>query len=298
MMSGWFSLSTEVILFSLFILGVVGYILYSGLFTKVTVRTGCPPIKRITFAYKFKVGAYKNCGSLFREAHSIGPKLLLIGVFYTDPQKVLGKHCCYAVGSILSEEGSQIDTELLRKYEAAGFNIFSFPEAMHVVSTSFPYRTYLSVLFRLKVYPKLEKYIKERNLWAHPFLEIYKNGQIHFMVPLDRQGDFYVPEFRPPDRRKSEQEDSYSSTDVSGAESNSDDSSESGVLLPDSREASLTASSVLPRSDSRGRESSFKEPERTEGQEEEKNEQHHEDSKYRSLEGPMQQWTGVVGGEE
>uniref|UniRef100_A0A3P9JM06 Testis expressed 264, ER-phagy receptor n=1 Tax=Oryzias latipes TaxID=8090 RepID=A0A3P9JM06_ORYLA len=225
MMSGWFSLSTEVILFSLFILGVVGYILYSGLFTKVTVRTGCPPIKRITFAYKFKVGAYKNCGSLFREAHSIGPKLLLIGVFYTDPQK-------------------------------------------------------------------------ERNLWAHPFLEIYKNGQIHFMVPLDRQGDFYVPEFRPPDRRKSEQEDSYSSTDVSGAESNSDDSSESGVLLPDSREASLTASSVLPRSDSRGRESSFKEPERTEGQEEEKNEQHHEDSKYRSLEGPMQQWTGVVGGEE
>lgn len=101
MMSGWFSLSTEVILFSLFILGVVGYILYSGLFTKVTVRTGCPPIKRITFAYKFKVGAYKNCGSLFREAHSIGPKLLLIGVFYTDPQKVNIQDSLYDQGAFI-----------------------------------------------------------------------------------------------------------------------------------------------------------------------------------------------------
>ncbi|RVE73120.1 hypothetical protein OJAV_G00047220 [Oryzias javanicus] len=296
MMSDWFSLITAGFLSSLFIFG--SYVVYSGLFTKVTVRTGCPPIKRITFAYKFTVGAYRNCGPLYWEASKLGPKLPLIGVFYSDPNKVPGKLCCYAVGCILSEAESQIDMELLRKFEAAGFSIFSFPEAVHVVTTSFPYRTYLSILLRVKkVYPLLAEYIKERKLWAHPFLEIYRDGQIQVMAPLDRQGDFYVPEFRPAERRLSEQEESYSSSDVSGAESNSEDSSESGVLLSDSRETSLAASSVRvqARGDSRGRsdrESSVAEPDR----EEEENEQQHGDSKR--LEVPMQQWTGAGGGEE
>jgi len=57
---------------------------------------------------------------------------------------------------------------------------------------------------------------QERRLCAHPFLEIYREGQIQFMVPLSRQGDFYVPEVRQVERRLSEQEESHSDTDVSG----------------------------------------------------------------------------------
>lgn len=52
---------------------------------------------------------------------------------------------------------------------------------------------------------------------AHPFLEIYKAGVIHYMSPLARQGDFYVPEVREPQRwllGKESEEDAR--TDITG----------------------------------------------------------------------------------
>lgn len=57
---------------------------------------------------------------------------------------------------------------------------------------------------------------QDRRLCAHPFLEIYREGQIHFMAPLARQGDFYVPEVRRVERRLLDQEESHSDSDVSG----------------------------------------------------------------------------------
>ncbi|XP_034541166.1 testis-expressed protein 264 [Notolabrus celidotus] len=287
------------------------YILYSGLLSEIIVLTGSPPIKRITFAYKFKQGLYKNCGQLFKESHSIGPKLPCIGVFYDDPKKVPGPQCRYAVGSILTEGENKADEELLESYETSGFKVFSFPEVTHVVTTSFPHKTFLSVLLGIRrVYPKLEHYIKKRRLCAHPFLEIYREGLIHFMVPLARQGDFYVPEVCRVERRPSEQEELNSDSDVSGADSNSEYSSGSGVLLSDSRETSLAGSSVrsVPLQDQEERHCrerssggiSLKELdwEQTGGRRAEREEQAHGESDQKSLEAPTQQWWGVVEEEE
>ncbi|XP_059185332.1 testis-expressed protein 264 homolog [Centropristis striata] len=299
-MPDWVSLC---VLISLFIslLTVAGYILYSGLLSDITVLTGSPPVKKITFAYKFKQGPYKNCGELFKESHSIGPKLSCLGVYYDDPRKVPGPQCRYAVGSILSEGENEVDEELVKSFETSGFNVYSFPEVTHVVTTSFPRRTHLSVLLGItRVYPRLGVYIKERRLCAHPFLEIYREGQIEFMAPLARQGDFYVPEVRQAEKSLSELEETHSDSEVSGAESNSEYSSGSGVLLSDSRETSLAASSVCsaPVQDQgdgnyRGRssrETSFKELdwEPTGGQL----------ADQKSLEAPTQEWWGAVGGEE
>lgn len=293
------------------LLTVAAYMLNSGLLSHISVLTGSPPIKKITFAYKFKQGPYKNCGPFFKESHLIGPKLSCIGVFYDDPKKVPGPQCRYAVGSILSEGENEADEELLKRYEALGFNVFSFPEVTHAVTTSFPNRTLFSILLAVRrVYPQLGNYIKERKLCAHPFLEIYREGQIQFMAPLARQGDFYVPEVRQVERRLSGEEELHSDTDVSGADSNSEYSSGSGVLLSDSRETSLAASSVrsVPIQDQgdrdyRGRSSegtSFKELdwEQPGGLQPEREEWLHGDSNQKSLETPTQEWWGVVGGEE
>ncbi|XP_028262476.1 testis-expressed protein 264 [Parambassis ranga] len=309
-MPDWVSLCVVIIsLLSLLI--AAGYILYSGFLADITVLTGCPPIKKIIFAYKFKQGPYKNCGQLFKESNYIGPGLPCVGVFYDDPKKVPGPLCRYAVGSILSEGENKVDEELLKRYETSGFNVFSFPEVTHVVTTSFPHRTFLSILLSVrKVYPRLEHYIKEKRLCAHPFLEIYSEGQIQFMVPLARQGDFYVPEVRLVERRLSEQEDSHSDTDISGAESNSEYSSESGVLLSDSRETSLAASSIhsVPIQDrgnrcsrrrtSRGNSCKEMDWEQAGGQQGVRHEQLQGDSDQKSPEVPTQRWQGVVGGEE
>ncbi|XP_034725916.1 testis-expressed protein 264 [Etheostoma cragini] len=307
-MPDWASLCAVISLL-ISLVTVAGYIMYSGLLTDIIVLTGSPPVKKITFAYKFKEGPYKNCGQLFKESHSIGPKLSCIGVFYDDPNKVPGPQCRYAVGSILSEGKKQADEELLKSFETSGFSVFSFPEVTHAVATSFPHRTHLSVLLGVRrVYPRLEHYIKERRLCAHPFLQIYREGQIQFMAPLARQGDFYVPEVRQVERRLSEQEELHSDSEVS--DSNSEYSSGSGVLLSDSRGTSLAASSVhsVPIQDqgdrnNRGRSSRgtlFKDLdwEQSCGQQAEGEKPLHGDSNQKNLEDPTQEWWGAVGGEE
>ncbi|KAK2862017.1 hypothetical protein Q5P01_001550 [Channa striata] len=256
------------------LLSVVSVVVYSGLLADVTVLTGSPPIKKITFAYKFKQGPYRTCGQLFREALCIGPKLSCIGVFYDNPKKVPGPQCRFAVGSILSEGENKPDVELLKRYETSGFNVFSFPEITHVVTTSFPHKTFFSILLKLiKVYPQLQHYIKERRLCAHPFLEIYKE----------------------------EKEESHSDTEVSGADSNSEYSSGSGVLLTDSRESSPGSSSVHSVSvRDQGDSESFKELdwEHPNGQQEDHEEQLNGDSNRKNLDVPAVEWWGVVGGEE
>lgn len=299
-MSDWVSMWL-IFMGLLSLLTAAAYILYSGIISDISVLTGSPPIKKITIAYKFKQGPYKNCGQLFKESHCIGPRFSCIGIFYDDPKKVPGPLCRYAVGSILSEGETKADQELLERYKTSGFNLFTFPQVTHVVTTSFPLRTSLSIFLGVRrVYPRLQAYIKERRLCAHPFLEIYTKDKIHFMAPLARQADFYVPEIRQLERRLPE--DSHSDTDGSGADSNSECSSGSGVLLSSSRETSLAASSahatpvrVQEDGDYAGR-SSCKEPrwDLGEGDEPLEGDSH----ERKDGEDPTQEWWGVVGGEE
>lgn len=86
-MSEWLSVCVAIsLLFSAVI--AAAYLVYSGLVSEITVLTGSPPVKKITFAYKFRQGPYRKSWQLFKESHSIGPKLPCIGVFYDDPKKV------------------------------------------------------------------------------------------------------------------------------------------------------------------------------------------------------------------
>ncbi|XP_030633062.1 testis-expressed protein 264 [Chanos chanos] len=243
----WILSLIGIFIISLF-LTVLGYVLYSGLLSEVTIGTGSPPIKNITIAYKFTEGPYKDCGALFTESCSIGPKLPSIGIFYDDPKKVPAQKCRYAVGSILSEGPEKPCEEQQRLFEKFGFRIFSFPEVTHVVATAFPHRTPLSIFLGVqRVYPQLSCYIKERKLCAHPFLEIYKGDLIHYMSPLARQGDFYVPEVRQAESRLTGEEESEEDgrTDITGADSNSECSSMSRLASSDSRDSS-PAVSIAP----------------------------------------------------
>lgn len=77
-----------VVLLVCLVVTIGGFLLYSGLLTDVTIKTGPPPIRNVTIAYKFREGAYKDCGAAFTESCSIGPKLETIAVFYDDPKQV------------------------------------------------------------------------------------------------------------------------------------------------------------------------------------------------------------------
>ena len=69
------------------ILGVLSYV--TGIFYGVEVKTGKPPVGRMTIAYKFARGSYKECGSLFDEVVSILPSSQrTLGIYYDDPKEV------------------------------------------------------------------------------------------------------------------------------------------------------------------------------------------------------------------
>ncbi|XP_026853434.2 testis-expressed protein 264 [Electrophorus electricus] len=177
------------------ILTVAGFLFYSGLLSEIVIRTGSPPVKKLTIAYKFKKGSYKDSGTVFTESCSICPKLCSVGVYYDDPNQTQADCCRYAVGSILSECEEKPDEELQRLYEKFGFRVISFPEVSCAVSTSFPNRCPLSpICGAYRVYPELSAYITERRLSAYPFLEICKGDVIHYMCPVEDQKSFFVPE--------------------------------------------------------------------------------------------------------
>ncbi|XP_029005568.1 testis-expressed protein 264 isoform X2 [Betta splendens] len=226
---------------------VGGFLMYSGLLSDVVIKTGPPPIRNVTIAYKFKEGVYKECGAAYTESCSIGPQLSAIGVFYDDPKQRPPEKCRYAVGSVLSEGDDKPDEELQRLYEKFGFKVFALPQVSHAVTTSFPCNTTLSyVLGPYRVYPRLASYIEERKLYAFPSVEIYRSDSIHYMVPLSHQMDFFVPEMKEEVKTdvKEEESDEDRGTDITGADSHSDVSSVSGGVPWDSRETSLAASTA------------------------------------------------------
>lgn len=236
-----------IVLLVCLIVTIAAFFLYSGLLSDVDVKTGPPPIKNVTIAYKFKEGSYKDCGAAYTETCSIGPKLSSIGIFYDDPNQRPSDKCRYIVGSVLSEGEEKPDEEIQKLYEKFGFKVFSLPEVSHAVTSSFPSTTPLShVLGPYRVYPRLSSYIQERKLSAFPYIEICSSDTTEYMVPLSRQTDFFVPEMKEEVKAEVKDDDSDEDrgTDITGADSHSDVSSVSGGAPWDSRETSLAASTA------------------------------------------------------
>ncbi|XP_034441998.1 testis-expressed protein 264 [Hippoglossus hippoglossus] len=226
---------------------VGGILVYSGLLSDVLIKTGPPPIRNVTIAYKFKEGSYKDCGAAYTESCSIGPRLTSIGVFYDDPKQRPSEKCRYVVGSVLCEGEEKPDEELQKLYETFGFKVFSLPEVSHAVTTTFPCTTPLShLLAPYRVYPRVAAYIEDRKLCAFPVIEICGSDVLNYMVPLSRQTDFFVPEMKEEVKTDVKEEDSDEDrgTDITGADSHSDVSSVSGGVPWDSRETSLAASTA------------------------------------------------------
>ena len=67
---------------------LLGVIFYSGLLATIQVSAGKPQIKRVTIAYKFGTGSYKNTGAIFTEITSIAPTNKSVGIYYDDPDSV------------------------------------------------------------------------------------------------------------------------------------------------------------------------------------------------------------------
>ena len=70
------------------LLAILGLFCYSGLFQRVEVSTGPPPIPGATVAYKYAVGPYRNAGRIFGEVSRLVPNLKPVGINYDNPNIV------------------------------------------------------------------------------------------------------------------------------------------------------------------------------------------------------------------
>ena len=68
---------------------VMGYAIYSGLFSRIEISARAPPVKKLEILYKFSKGAYSNAGKAFQEVMKLTPEERHIGIYYDDP-----KHVC------------------------------------------------------------------------------------------------------------------------------------------------------------------------------------------------------------
>lgn len=194
-------METFAILIAIFILiciligTILLFVSFCGWFEEVDVGAGKPPIGAVVIAYKFAKGPYKNSGPLFFEAAKLAPDNKAIGIYYDDPNNVNVNESRYVVASVLAEDDTEPDKEMVKRFEEYGFVIFKLPKVDNAVRATFPYKSFVSIFIAVqKVYPHLCSFIEEKKLCAHPFLEIYDGQNIQFMVPLSKQQDFYVPE--------------------------------------------------------------------------------------------------------
>lgn len=87
---------------------------------------------------------------------------------------------------------------LLRDLEKRDYHSFILPPITTCLYSWFPFTTTFSVILAVnRVYPALSSELQEKRLEGGPAIEIYTSDRIYFLIPLENQTAFFVPECGP-----------------------------------------------------------------------------------------------------
>ncbi|XP_009858833.2 testis-expressed protein 264 homolog [Ciona intestinalis] len=176
---------------------VLYLLVHVGIFGNITVSVGKPVIQNVCIGYKTYNGSYKNCGANFSAAFTLFPQLQSIGIYYENPYNCTKDptyELDYAVGLILAEGDQKPDPKVVKTLEKEGYKMTELPAIEYAVQAKFPLVfDVCSVIGSWRVYPILTNFINKKRLSAHPYIEIYTPGTIHYLAPLSKQSDFFVP---------------------------------------------------------------------------------------------------------
>ena len=100
-------------------------------------------------------------------------------IYYDDEKSSAKENLRSEVGCILKQEDYE-------KIDTIKFKVKEFP-IQHCVVANFSYRIGLSVLFgKMKVYPALEIYLRNRHYKNIPLMELYGPKSITYIVPISQ----------------------------------------------------------------------------------------------------------------
>ncbi len=121
-----------------FLLTILAYLAYSGLFSAVAVSAKEPPIGDLVVAYRTARGPYSGAGALFTQACSLLPGRRALGVYYDDPEgQAPEEGLRYAVGCVLCDgEDDALDHTEMELMLENGFRIAHLPRPNYAVLVS------------------------------------------------------------------------------------------------------------------------------------------------------------------
>ena len=66
------------------------FLIYSGVFTRIQIKVGKPPLPAGTFLYKFKQDDYREASNVFRELRKVPLSVnqTCMGIYYDNPDEV------------------------------------------------------------------------------------------------------------------------------------------------------------------------------------------------------------------
>ncbi|MFC1567125.1 hypothetical protein ACFL4A_04740, partial [bacterium] len=146
------------------------------------------------FVYEKNIGDYKNTAliqqKLFNDLISDNIACTRgFGIYYDNPANVETENLRSISGCII-EYKDRSKLERIR----AHYNILEVPLSKGIVS-EFPMKNPISfIIGMMKVYPKMSKYIMNRQIQTGPAIEIYDmlNRRIEYFFPTENLESFFV----------------------------------------------------------------------------------------------------------
>jgi hypothetical protein len=176
------------IIWGIIVFGIIigaGLMLYMGVFTRVTKHILEKDMGPYKLVYVEQKGSYEQTQNTIQkltdslEAQGISA-YKGFSIYYDDEKKTPKENLHSDVGCLLKKEDcDKIDT---MKFKVKEFQM------QHCVVANFSYRIGLSVLLgKMKVYPALEIYLKNRHYNKIPLMELYGPKSITYIVPISYQ---------------------------------------------------------------------------------------------------------------
>jgi hypothetical protein len=162
-----------IIVVVLIIAGITAFLSYIGLFGKVTIEE--KEMGPFVLVYEEHKGDYRGTAKIQDDIYNSLLKDYEIetfkgfGIYYDKPGEVPTDELRSIAGCILEES----DYDKIDFLEEKEFNIREIPGQDSIVA-EFPFKNKFSIFVGImKVYPKIEDYIKEHNLANNEMMEIY-----------------------------------------------------------------------------------------------------------------------------
>lgn len=158
------------------------FLAYSGIFTDVEVKRG--EKGPYYLVYKPFVGSYEKIAPTMESLHTDLKEQFNyegnsgFGIYFDKPGSRPNDELRSIVGAVVTKE----------QFETIGDKLKSFKlEKGDAVYATFPFKNQISIIIGIfKVYPELDKYIKDNGLEGAPIMEMYdmENKVIEYIAPL------------------------------------------------------------------------------------------------------------------